>query len=121
MARSPLLRLFDMRAAIQAAFAMTEGVSKDLLDADTVLHAACMFKILITAEAARDLPQDLLKANPDVDWRGLINMGNLLKHQYFRIETDVVWETIKTDLPILLAAVERMIKVEQASMLEPVG
>lgn len=120
MARSPLLRLFDMRSAIQATFAMTEGLSKENLDADEVLHAACMFKILITAEAANDLPKALLQANPDIDWRGLINMGNLLKHQYFRVETTVVWDTVTTDFPTLLVAVERMIKLEQAALVEPV-
>jgi len=63
-----------MRAAIQATFAMTAGLNQANLDADEILHAACMFKILITAEAAHDLPQQLLQANPDVDWSGLINM-----------------------------------------------
>lgn len=47
-------------------------------------------------------------------------MGNLLKHQYFRIETDIVWDTIKTDMPIVLAVVERMIAAEQAEMLESI-
>lgn len=115
MGRSPLLRLVDMHAAIQATFRMTEGVSRAAFEADEVLYAACMFRILVTAEAAHDLPVSLREAYPQIDWRSLINMGNLLKHQYFRIEADVVWDTITSDFLPLVRVVETMIEAEKSA------
>lgn len=97
---------------------MTHGLTKSILNADEVLYSACMFKILTTAEAARDLPEIVRNEHSDVDWKGLINMGNVLKHQYFRVESDVVWDTIQTDFPLLLAAVDRMISAEQMVLAE---
>lgn len=43
-------------------------------------------------------------------------MGDRLKHQYFRVESNIVWDTIHTDFPILHATVLRMIKEEQQAL-----
>lgn len=97
-----------MRESILAAFRLLEGVDKAGLERDPIRYDACLYRILVVAEAANQLPKDLLRQYPEIEWRDLINMGHRLRHQYFRIESDVAWDTIAADFPKLQVVVERM-------------
>lgn len=116
MGRSPLLRLQDMLQQIEAALRDVEDLNETELGADEILYAACQFRILVIAEAAKDLPPHYRDLHPEIIWSGLIRMGDLLRHQYFRIESQVVWHAIVHDFPRLLAAVQSLIKLERAQL-----
>lgn len=66
----------------------------------------------MVAEAANHLPKDLLEQFPEVPWRDLINMGHRLRHQYFRVESDIAWDTVALHFPRLQVAVERMFEAD---------
>lgn len=95
-----------------------KGLNERELDADDTLYAACQFRILVIAEAAKDLPATYRSLHPEIAWSGLIRMGDLLRHQYFRIESQVVWQAIVHDFPRLLAAVKSLMDVERAALTE---
>jgi uncharacterized protein with HEPN domain len=72
---------------------------------DLKTKSAVERQIQILTEAAYRLgPKDGPKfLGPD--WRSYCDMGNLLRHAYHRIDDEIVWNTIKGDLPPLRAAV----------------
>jgi uncharacterized protein with HEPN domain len=45
-----------------------------------------------------------------VEWSELIKMGDRLKHNYHRLSTRILWDTVTADLPILLATAQEMIE-----------
>jgi len=47
---------------------------------------------------------------PDIDWRGMLDFGNRLRHAYHRIEPSILWQIAKHDLPPLKAFVERVVR-----------
>ena len=53
----------------------------------------------IVGEAANQLTSDFKNKNPEIDWRTIIGMRNRLIHAYFDIDYQVVWKTVKEDLP----------------------
>lgn len=108
MSRDVFLRLQDIRQAIEATYRLTEGLDRAALERDEARYSACMYRILNVAEAANFIPQPLRDKYPQIEWRNLIDMGNLLRHQYFRAEADVVWNTVHIEFPKLLAVVGRM-------------
>jgi uncharacterized protein with HEPN domain len=62
--------------------------------------------LLIIGEAATKLLQEhemFLDRYPDVQWRSMKGMRNRIAHGYFDINLDVVWDTLKLALPLLLA------------------
>ena len=65
--------------------------------------------IVIIAEAANRLPDDMLARRSDVPWSDIIGMGNRLKHNYHHTSGQVIWDTITNDLPQLLTVVNDMI------------
>lgn len=91
---------------------MVGSTTKIELDADETRYYACLYQIIVVAEAASGLPREVLGKAPEIPWRNLIGMGNNLKHQYFRVESDVVWDTVVNHFPPLLKAVEALLEDE---------
>lgn len=57
--------------------------------------------LLVLGEASRALPLEFQKQYPEVPWNYIIGMRNVLVHEYFGIDLDIVWRVISDDLPRL--------------------
>lgn len=64
----------------------------------------------VIGEAAANLPAEVAAAHPDVPWRVMAEMRNVLVHQYFGVDVTILWETAERDLPPLVPRLEQMIK-----------
>ncbi len=65
--------------------------------------------ILIAGEAANQLSDSLKKNYPDIPWKGIIGMRNVLVHQYFGLDLDEIWDTVSTDLPVLKVRIQELL------------
>lgn len=72
---------------------------------DLKTKSAVERKILVIAEAATRLGAEAEILCPGPDWIGLRGMGNILRHGYHKVEDEIVWGTLKDDLPKLKEAV----------------
>ncbi len=64
----------------------------------------------IICEASRHIPVNVKAAQPEIDWQGMVDFGNRLRHAYHRIEADLLWQVAERDLPPLKAFVERVMR-----------
>ncbi len=109
--RNPTERLKDILNAIDdleefvGTVSQEEFLSMDRTDRRT-FRAVCDCLSTI-GEAAKNLPGDLTARHADINWAGHAGMGDILTHQYFRVRLDLIWTTIKVDLPLLRQAVTR--------------
>ncbi len=95
-----------IRHMIDAAdLARTFGAGRDRadLDEDKMLRFALVQALQVIGEAASKVSPEGRLALPGVPWAAITGMRNRLVHAYFDIETDLLWVTLRTDLPILLA------------------
>ena len=60
-----------------------------------------MRRLEIIGEAVNSLPEKLTSDNPEIPWRDVAGMRNLLIHEYFGVDIELVWETILKDIPPL--------------------
>ncbi len=65
--------------------------------------------IEISGEAAKNLPDDVVARAPEVAWRKVRGMRDVLAHGYFGLDTKVIWSAATTKLDALEAAVRKLL------------
>jgi uncharacterized protein with HEPN domain len=94
-------RLADIVEAIGRIQVRIAGRSFDDFASDEDLRLIVERLLQIVCEAAHKLPQDIKLAGSDVDWKGINDFGNVLRHAYHETDAGRVWGIVITDLPPL--------------------
>jgi len=92
--------------AAQQACDYVEGMDKQSFLADRRTQQAVILNLIVVGEAATRLLHDhatFLERHSHILWRSMKGMRNRIAHGYFDIDLGVVWETVQTALPELLA------------------
>ena len=106
--RDPRERLQDILDAI-GRIERYSGRGRRAFDEDELIQDWIVRHLQIIGEAARALPRDTLDRMPDVPWSDVVGMRHILVHDYFVIDTDLVWGVVERDLPGLKRTVERLL------------
>lgn len=105
--------LQDMLDTIALVDTALSGKSREDFGRDAILRLAIQRAIEIISEASRHIPDELLQHTPDIPWRAIRGIGNILRHEYHRIADDMIWTVVVRDLPALRVAVETLVsKIE---------
>jgi uncharacterized protein with HEPN domain len=86
-----------------AACRFIKGRQRGDLDTDLMLQFALVRAIEIIGEAASKVSPETRTATPAIPWTRIVAMRNRLIHAYFDIDRDILWKTVKEELPNLLA------------------
>ena len=100
-------RLEHILDAINRLQTHAGNLSKDELEQDVLRYYGIVKNIEIIGEAARMLTEAFRSAHPEVNWRSIANMRNFLVHEYFQVDSDVVWSVIHEEIVILKKQVIR--------------
>ena len=95
-----------MHDAARQACDYVEGMALDEFVQDKRTQQAVIFNLMILGEAATRLLKehgDFLAEHPSVPWSSMKGMRNRLAHGYFDIDLTVVWQTVQSSLPTLMA------------------
>lgn len=77
----------------------TEDMTLEELENDEILLSAISFRFIRIAEISKDI-QMLIGDAAEIPWNKIIGLRNRMVHDYGSIRYDIVWDTIKRDLPI---------------------
>lgn len=108
MARDVGPVLQDMLDTITLIETALSGKTRADFGKDDILRLAIQRAIEILSEASRHIPDELLPHAPDIPWRAIRGIGNILRHEYHRIADDMIWTVVVRDLPPLRAALETL-------------
>jgi uncharacterized protein with HEPN domain len=106
-------RLRHMLDGAREALAIAGRRARDDPQSDRVLALALVKLIEIVGEAAAKVTHQYQEAHPGVPWRQIVGMRHVLVHDYDRIDFDVVWSVVTTDLPALVAVLEPIVPAWQ--------
>ncbi len=102
-------RLRDILEAITEIEDVMHDVSFEQFSSDRRIRLLTERMLEIACEASRTIPEKLKQDAPDIEWRNMIDFGNLLRHAYHSTDPQVVWDIIQNHLPPLKSFVQHRI------------
>ena len=100
-------RLEHILASINRVERYVTGKTFDDLIADDMMYYAVVKNIEMMGEAANMLTLDFQSSHPDTPWKLVKGMRNYIVHEYFQIDSTVVWDVVSNNLPELREQVIR--------------
>ncbi|EMS96694.1 hypothetical protein H009_15758 [Agrobacterium tumefaciens str. Cherry 2E-2-2] len=97
--------LAEMLEAIEGIQTHTTGKTLADFERDWLLKLAVQRALEIVSEASRHIPDELLAAAPDVPWKQIRGIGNILRHEYHKIADEVIWTVVTEHVAPLKKAV----------------
>jgi uncharacterized protein with HEPN domain len=95
-------RVEDIISAIMEIREFTGSVKFDEFASNPILMKAVLYNFIIIGEAVRHIPQEIQDLRPDIPWRVMGGMRNIVAHEYFQLDTQRIWETSTNDVPTLI-------------------
>ena len=102
MQRNDTVYILHAIDAAEKAIEISQEIFKDDLHGDDIYSLALVRLLEIIGEAANLVSKDYKETHPEIPWNQMIGMRSRLIHGYFDINIDIVWDTLKTDLPPLV-------------------
>ena len=103
------LRVGHILDAIGKIQRYTAGQTNESFATDERTVDAVVRNFQVLGEAARHVPVEVQSKYPEIPWSIMQGMRHILVHDYFKVKVDIVWRTIQTDLPNLIAPLQRIL------------
>jgi uncharacterized protein with HEPN domain len=110
MAQLPIERATHVKETIGTLRGELGTRPLDSLVAEPLELAGFKYLLLVISEAAGKLPAEWKQSyGPDIDWRRIADLGNILRHAYDSVNVETLWQIFHEDLDPLEAAIDAMI------------
>ncbi len=103
------LRIQDILKAIASIQAVTNGKTFSEFEANSLLVKAVLYDFVVIGEAAVSIPQEIRVKAPDIPWRLMADMRNVVAHEYFRVDPEIIWDTSRSNLPRLIGPLQELL------------
>jgi uncharacterized protein with HEPN domain len=100
--------LEDIIEAAGAAREFVTGMDKGELGKDRRTRDAVVRNLEVIGEAAKKLPAQMKRDHPEVEWKKIAGLRDILVHDYFGIDMDIVWDVVQNKLPVFTEQVRRI-------------
>lgn len=97
-------RIEDMLVCAQNILDFTDGMDFDAFLDDPRTIRAVAFELTTIGEAARAVPAEIQDKYPNVPWGKMQGIRNVLVHEYFRIDEEILWKAARENVPQLIEA-----------------
>lgn len=99
----------DIASAVRRIAAYIRGIDREVFGDQPIVQDAVIRQLLIIGEATKRLTMEFRDRHPDVPWRDMAGMRDLLVHSYNRVDVDEVWRAATVDVPSLADRLEALL------------
>jgi uncharacterized protein with HEPN domain len=110
MTKDPTYRIRHVLEEIAILQSVVADSDRQSFAEDQVKLRAAAYSLQNISEAVRNIPDEILTSHKGIEWAKIRGLGNFTRHEYFRVDPNVLWETMTTDLNDLTAVMQTLLK-----------
>ena len=101
MPRDYEVYLEDIRDAIGKVKRYTTGLTREAFENDDKTVDAVVRNLQIIGEAVKMIPESIRLAHANIEWKKIAGLRDILAHQYFGVDIEIIWDVLENKLPAL--------------------
>jgi len=110
MKKEPKIFLQHILESIEKIEEYAKNVTEKEFFDDYEKQDAIVKRLEIIGEAVKNLPDSLKNKHPNVPWKNIAGTRDILIHEYFGIDTDLIWEIVRKNIPRLKKQIIKILK-----------
>ena len=112
MSRDHRLFLEDICTSCEKILRYTSGLNFEQFKTDEKTFDAVVRNLMIIGEAVKHLPGEMRDRYSDVQWRKIGGHRDIVVHEYFGVDEDIVWDIVENKITQLLELIRRILEAE---------
>lgn len=108
--RQWIFRVEDILKSIKKIEHYLAGMTLTKFKQDELVIDAVVRNFEIIGEASKHIPLSIQHSFPDIPWKEMQGMRNILIHEYFGVDAKILWHTTKKNLPFLQKQLEKLLQ-----------
>ncbi len=102
--------LEDIKEAGESVLSYTQGITFELFLENKMRIDAVIRNIEIIGEAVKQLPKNIIKEYPDIEWKKIAGLRDIVIHHSFGINEGIIWDVVKNKIPELIKVIKDILK-----------
>lgn len=112
MSRDIEVYLTDIFEAVEKLLRYSAGLDAPRLRSNEMAFDAIVRNLEVIGEAVKSIPEDFRAAHPEIDWRRIAGLRDILIHEYFGIDNEILWDILVSKVPALRSGIRRILDKE---------
>lgn len=96
------------------AISFVENIEREDFDNNELLRLSLTHLLQVIGEAARRVSPDFRAQYPTIPLKAVVGMRSKVVHDYLDVDEDIVWNTVKNDLPFLILELEKIVDADDS-------
>lgn len=109
MTKDPAIFLNHILDSINAIERYLSGVTEEHFYSSEEKQDLVVRRLEIIGEATKNIPSEFRVKNPEIPWKRMAGMRDIVIHQYYNVDYKIVWDTVTNFLPLLKKQIKKLI------------
>ncbi len=107
--RAASQRVQDILNAIQSIQQRIATLNYEEFFHNETINKAVLYDLIVIGEAANQIPRSVQVLAPEIPWRLMSDMRNIITHEYFQVSLKITWQTINNNIPGLIRPLQHLL------------
>lgn len=101
--------LIDIEQAARKILRYAQGCDRSDLETNDEKVSAILYQISVIGEATKRLSPEIKLRHPEIPWRDIAGMRDIIIHKYDQVDLDIIWDVIQNKIPNFLSLLQPLL------------